>query len=434
VLKAGDLAPEIEAVTSTGARFQLSAQKNKLCTIIYFFPKAFTPGCTLEAKNFRDNYPEMVLGGASVVGVSSDSHDTQCLFAQAVRAPFPLIGDKNLAICKAYDVLWPLLGVPMRVTYIVTPSRTIEAVFHHELNITSHRDDVLRVMDALRRGRSTTSSQIPEPQPPATLPDGLEPYELLSEAGAGAMGVVYRARERATGRIVALKLLSKGQTTRFMLESVVLSTLVHPHIVSYVAHGSTQDGRFFLAMEWLDGESLSVRLRREPLSLDESLRIGAEVATALVASHDAGIIHRDIKPSNVLVMDDGASKVLDFGIARTTGNVSSKITRTGQLVGTPGYAAPEQVRDSSEVDGRADLFSLGCLLYKCIAKRLPFEASDMYAVLYAVLHKPADPIEGVPPEVNDLIKQLLAKDPADRPATAVEVHARLEALRVAPRS
>jgi peroxiredoxin Q/BCP len=153
VLKVGDNAPEIDAITSSGARFKLSEQKNKLCTIIYFFPKAFTPGCTLEAKSFRDNYPEMLLGGASVVGISTDTHDTQCLFAQAMRAPFPLIGDRNKAISKAYDVLWPLLGLPMRVTYIVNPHDTIEAVLHHELNIGQHRNDVLRIMDGLRGRR-----------------------------------------------------------------------------------------------------------------------------------------------------------------------------------------------------------------------------------------------------------------------------------------
>ena len=154
MLQAGDIAPEIDAVASDGARFRLSEQTNKLCTVIYFFPKAFTPGCTLEAKQFRDNYPEMLLGGAAIVGISTDSHDTQCLFAQSLKAPFPMIGDKDRSISKAYDVLWPLVGLSRRVTYVVNPLRTIEAVLHHELAISQHRDDVLRVMDTMRRTRA----------------------------------------------------------------------------------------------------------------------------------------------------------------------------------------------------------------------------------------------------------------------------------------
>ena len=142
MLRVGDAAPPIDAITSLGTRFVLAEQQG-LCAVIYFFPKAFTRDCTREAKHFRDNQVELELAGASVVGVSTDDHDTQCRFAAMVEARFPLIADADRRISRAYDVLWPLIGIAHRVTYIVSPERVIEAVFRHELDATAHRDDVL---------------------------------------------------------------------------------------------------------------------------------------------------------------------------------------------------------------------------------------------------------------------------------------------------
>jgi peroxiredoxin len=153
VLKPGDTAPEIDAPANDGTRFRLSDQADKLCTVVYFFPKAFTPGCTAETKRFRDNYAELAIAGAAIVGVSTDDHDTQCRFAETTRAPFPLIGDSDKQISSAYGVLWPLIGVTRRVTFIVSPLRTIEAVFQHELQVAKHRDDVLAFVDKLFRAR-----------------------------------------------------------------------------------------------------------------------------------------------------------------------------------------------------------------------------------------------------------------------------------------
>ncbi len=153
MLRAGDLAPEIDAVGSDGRTFRLSEQRDKLCTVVYFFPKAFTPGCTREAEEFRDNYAEIALAGASMVGISTDDADTQCLFAKSMRAPFPLIADAKRRISKAYGVLWPLVRRPKRITFVVNRLRVIDAVFRHELDVRKHRDDVLRAIDAMYRAR-----------------------------------------------------------------------------------------------------------------------------------------------------------------------------------------------------------------------------------------------------------------------------------------
>lgn len=153
MLKPGDIAPEIDALTSRGDRFRLSAQADRLCTVIYFFPKAFTPGCTSETKRFRDNYAELAIAGATIVGISTDDHATQCSFADSLRAPFPMIGDADRKISQAYGVLWPIVERPRRVTFIVNPLRTIEAVFQHEIQIAKHRDDVLLWVDRMFRAK-----------------------------------------------------------------------------------------------------------------------------------------------------------------------------------------------------------------------------------------------------------------------------------------
>ena len=154
MLKPGDNAPDFDARDSSGNRFRLAEQATKLCTVIYFFPKAFTPGCSRETKRFRDNYAELGQAGATIVGISTDDHDTQCRFAESLRAPFPMIGDHDKKIATAYGVLWPVLGRPRRVTFIVNSRRIIEAAFQHELQISKHLDDVLQHVERMQRDRS----------------------------------------------------------------------------------------------------------------------------------------------------------------------------------------------------------------------------------------------------------------------------------------
>jgi peroxiredoxin len=153
MLKVGDPAPDIDALASDGNRFVLS-QQGASCTVIYFFPKAFTPGCTKETALFRTNYAEIRLAGATLVGISSDDHATQCSFADSLKAPFPMIGDTDRAICKAYGVLIPLIGFARRVTFVVsTPKLKVLAAFEHYMKIDQHRDEVLLFLRDYRSQR-----------------------------------------------------------------------------------------------------------------------------------------------------------------------------------------------------------------------------------------------------------------------------------------
>jgi peroxiredoxin len=152
VLKVGDTAPEIDAETTDGSRFVLSQQQG-LCTVVYFFPKAFTPGCTRETATFRDNFNEILLAGANLVGVSTDDGDTQCRFAEEMRTSFPLIADHDKGISRSFGVLWPLLGVAKRVTYVIGEDRKVLATFRHEVRIDKHRNDVLSFVNQLFEAR-----------------------------------------------------------------------------------------------------------------------------------------------------------------------------------------------------------------------------------------------------------------------------------------
>jgi peroxiredoxin len=144
VLQPGDTAPDIDAPASDGTRFSLAAQSTKLCTVLYFFPKAFTPGCTVETKLFRDNYAEIALAGATIVGVSTDKLDTQCRFASEMKTPFPLIADPTKKIAQGFGVLFPLVGIARRVTFVLNRERRVLAIFSGLFDVEKHRDGVLR--------------------------------------------------------------------------------------------------------------------------------------------------------------------------------------------------------------------------------------------------------------------------------------------------
>lgn len=269
------------------------------------------------------------------------------------------------------------------------------------------------------------------------------PFEIIDEDAtdeptrglSGGMGRIHRARDRATGRILAVKVLkdsASGDVTRFALEADILAKLRHPAIVEHAYHGVTKDGFPYLAMEWIDGESLEARLREtSKVPPREALRIALAITDALTAAHALGVVHRDIKPSNVLVRKaDGSIKLADFGIAKSAGSPVD-LTATGQALGTPGYLAPEQAR-GGKVDGRTDLFSVGCLLFRCLTGRRPFGGADLmeYATNLA-LHDPPrireiDPT--ISPAIEALIERLLMKDPAARPASAKDVRDAIEQI------
>jgi ABC-type transport system substrate-binding protein len=254
-------------------------------------------------------------------------------------------------------------------------------------------------------------------------------YEIVSELGRGGMGIVYRATDPVLSRDVAVKvvapeLLTPETEQRFQTEAKVVAQMDHPSIVTIYDFGR-HEGSLYFVMPLVEGESLRHHLRNEPLKLGTVVDLGIEVADALDYSHDRGVVHRDIKPENVMVtLESGGGvriRIMDFGLARGT-NVSS-LTKTGMLVGTMSYISPEQVMSGS-IDGRSDIYSLGCVLYECVLNEVPF-TGEMQSVLYRVVHElpqsPRDFGADIDQELEDVILTCLAKDPADRPQKAGEL-------------
>ncbi|MEZ4307893.1 MAG: protein kinase [Polyangiaceae bacterium] len=254
-------------------------------------------------------------------------------------------------------------------------------------------------------------------------------FQIEGEHAAGGGGTVYSGRDPTNGMAVAVKLirgLGTAETARFRREADTLANLRHPGVVRYIEHGQTDTGAAFLVMEWLDGEDLRARLSRGPLSYRDCAALGQRVASALGALHAQRIVHRDIKPGNIFLPGGRIAEatLVDFGLARADNSgFDTDVTATGVVVGTPAYMAPEQARGLRGIDGRADLFSLGCVLYRCIAGKPPFDGKHIVAVLTKVIleHPVAlrEVRQDVPPPLADLVMRLLEKDPDRRPASAL---------------
>jgi hypothetical protein len=270
--------------------------------------------------------------------------------------------------------------------------------------------------------------------------DGRFTIEALSERGG--MGTVYRAIDSATQRPVALKLLdgapSPESVYRFNREATLLAGLKHPGIVSFVAHGTTEVGRPYLVMEWLEGEDLARRLAREPLSLPETLALLRRVAEALAVAHRQDVVHRDLKPSNLFLKAGRPEDVvvLDFGLARHAVSTMVRVTGRHTVLGTPGYMAPEQASSQPEIPLAADIFSLGCVLYECLTGKRPFEAPHFAAVLAKILFAEPAPLStvrpGLPAGLQVLVDRMLAKDARRRLADADRLLEMLAALEAVP--
>jgi TonB family protein len=259
-------------------------------------------------------------------------------------------------------------------------------------------------------------------------------YDILSELGQGGMGVVYKARDSVIGRLVALKtvnaeLVSDPQILlRFYREAQSAGTLQHPNIVTVFDLGEFE-GQPYIAMEYVEGESLQSIIARKPtIPLAAKLRLVEQICSGLDHAHKNGIVHRDVKPGNILVKNDGTVKVVDFGIVRIE---STTLTKTGTFMGTIQYASPEQLSEG-HVDQRSDLWSVVCVLYEFIAYRKPFEGSNFGAIVGKVLTTEPEPLSHlcpeVPAELDNLIAKGLKKDVGERYQSLEELMVDLEPI------
>ncbi len=263
-------------------------------------------------------------------------------------------------------------------------------------------------------------------------------YEITGELGRGAMGVVYKALDPTIGRTVALKTMrldvhgldAQEMVRRFQNEARAAGVLNHPNIVTIYDAGE-QDGIFYIAMEFIEGTTLHELLaEKRVLATDEVLQLTRQICRGLDYAHSNGIVHRDIKPANIMITGNGTVKIMDFGIAKSGGQV----TNTGQVLGTPNYMAPEQVK-GRQLDGRSDLFSLGVILYEMLTGEKPFVGQNVTTIIYKIVNEnpitPRDLDVTVHPGLSAIVTKALAKAPDDRYQTGADLVRDLENYKLA---
>src|SRR5213594_5216099 len=278
-------------------------------------------------------------------------------------------------------------------------------------------------------------------------------YEIKSQLGAGGMGEVYLARDTKLDRKVALKVLpskvasNQDRMSRFVQEAKAAAALNHPNI-AHVYEIDEVDGQHFIAMEFIDGQTLRECIQGRQTDLRKLLRYLQHVAEGLAKAHAAGIVHRDLKPDNIMITRDGHAKILDFGLAKLIepqpmpGGDSSEVATVvmrqhsspGTVMGTVSYMSPEQAQGKTkEIDQRSDIFSFGCILFEAATGRKPFEGESIIKSLHMVVYEPAPPLAdfnpSAPPELQRIVRRCLAKDPDERYQSIKEVAIELKELR-----
>jgi len=331
-------------------------------------------------------------------------------------------------------------------------ARFVAVACHGDTDLQRDVDSLLEQASAASDFLSTTitNPRVTTARPIATLVGKqLGPYHVKSRLGGGGMGEVYLAEDTRLHRLVALKALHEDRAAtpqgreRVLREARAVAALNHPHIAAIYDVLETPDNPEtppYIVMEYVEGETLSDRLRTGALAVEDALRLGREIATALAAAHKRGIIHRDLKPANLRLTVDGGVKVLDFGLARMTSASPDAPTETLDrplvshgghgVAGTPGYMSPEQAL-GHEATPASDVFSFGVVLFQMLTGRRPFKGDDFLSAALAMIGSPvpriAEIVPGVPVGVDAVVTRMLGKDPAERP-TAEEVRAELAKL------
>ncbi|HEY5921207.1 MAG TPA: serine/threonine-protein kinase [Kofleriaceae bacterium] len=310
-----------------------------------------------------------------------------------------------------------------------------------------------RFCPACGKATSPTESGASWPAAQGSAPDlvGREiagRYRIVKKLGEGGMGAVYRGEQISLKRAVAVKVLkpelgsNQMVLRRFNAEAEAVAKLSHPNTVNIYDFGQDADGSLFIAMEYIEGRSLREALQKEgPFTPTRAVAIGIQVAASLTDAHSHSIVHRDLKPDNVMLQDRGRHKdvvrVLDFGIAKlrddNRATQQAAMTQAGDMLGTPQYMAPEQIRGEA-IDGRCDIYALGCMLYEMVTGRMPYEAPTVMAMLSKHLLEHAPPPSqrrpdlAIPPSIDQLVLRAMAKDPAARPATMDQFGEMLQAM------
>lgn len=378
-----------------------------------------------------------------------DSNSLKAYLVGALDDSEGRVIDQHIASCDACT---------LSLSQLESAHDSMEQSVRHVVQTDSHNAneldaDTLRLISALKstskRRRNggnrdhggNSGSPMLDANLPFTVGDCVSNYRLVGVLGCGGMGVVYEAEDEQLHRRVAIKVIRPELARhemfreRFLREARAVAALTHDHIMP-IYHVGQCDDTLFMVMPQLQGESLADRLTRQhKLSVDETLRIGWQVAEGLAYAHESNLVHRDLKPANIWVEDvpdavNGGTmvraRILDFGLVARP---ASQLTAPGTVVGTPGYLAPEQVRCTTDVDPRCDLFSLGVILFECLSGQRPFRSSDWLQYLDEIVNNRPDITSlHAPRDLGELINALLARRPEDRPLSAQSVALAIQSI------
>jgi serine/threonine protein kinase len=378
-------------------------------------PRLTAPGQPLGTPAYRPPDPD------STDPRAADLYAMGVLFYELLEghSAFEPMAEVDLLHTKRQGPLQPTSGGPgprALVAALTQPdpsARPTAAAVHHQLG------QLLEQAGDTLAGTGTLDAASSEGAPAGPVPQALERYELVAELGRGGMGVVYQAWDPELQRAVALKMarLGPGGQARFRREARAVSRLRHPNIVQVLDFGQSTETLFY-TMELVEGPSLQTHLHQHgPVAPATALRWARALALGLEHAHAEGIVHRDVKPANILLAGGTTPRLTDFGVALRLGQDSVALTRDGELLGTPLYMAPEQVQ-GARVDGRADVYALGAVLYEMLCGRPPHRPDHPARLLHQVLHErppaPSSLHPGIPPDLDRVCARALAKRPEDR--------------------
>lgn len=404
-------------------------------TALLFYPRDFSMVCPTELTAASARIGDFRAMECDLLGISVDSTEVHRRWLATPQQDggvgdlaFPLASDVDGEVARAYGVLDEERGVALRGLFLIDPEGRLQCQMVLPLTVGRGTDETLRILSALRTGGlcpvdwrgGASQIDVEEQLQPGRV---IARYRIEAEIGTGGFAHVFRARDLALDRVVALKVFkprTKATVSGMLDEARIAASLAHPNVCA-IFDVDDSEGVPLLTMEHLEGTTLARRIHAKDLGPCEAARVLGGVAAGLAAAHAKHVVHGDLKPGNVMVLSDGSAKILDFGLARRADPLDLDRTRTGPTSGTPRYMAPERFR-GRPTTGASDVFAFGVLAYETFTLRPAFAGATVPDLVRAVSDVDGDTLAAELPEPwDDLVRRALVRDPEARTLTMREV-------------